>query len=136
VEFFFTPSTDVSQGYFNVEMNCGGTTLFCFQTARGKNVVEIPESEYRKITRAHQLPSIVDPEIATPVTWTVEYRLPIEILKKYCRVVAPAAGVVWRANFYKCGDETSHPHWLTWSPVNFPTPDFHRPEFFGDLKFQ
>ena len=31
VEFFFTPGSDVSNGYFNIEMNCGGTMLFHFQ---------------------------------------------------------------------------------------------------------
>ena len=38
-----------------------------------------------------------------------------------------------RANFYKCGDETAHPHFLSWSPIGTPSPDFHRPEFFGEL---
>lgn len=136
VEFFFSPGSDVSQGYFNVEMNCGGTTLFYFQRARGKDAVAIPETEFTKITRAHSLPRIVEPEITAPTTWTVEYRLPVEILKKYCPVTPPAPGVVWRANFYKCGDKTSHPHWLTWSPVDFPTPNFHLPEFFGTLRFE
>ena len=28
VEFFFTPDSDLSRGYFNVEMNCGGTMLY------------------------------------------------------------------------------------------------------------
>ncbi len=105
VEFFFSPGPGVSQGYFNLEMNCGGTTLFCFQRAPRKDVVEIPESEHAKITIAHSLPKIVDPEIATPVAWTVEYRLPIEILQKHCAMTPPAPGVVWRANFYKCGDQ-------------------------------
>ena len=117
-------------------MNCGGTTLFCFQRAPRKDVVEIPESEHAKITIAHSLPKIVDPEIATPVAWTVEYRLPIEILQKHCAMTPPAPGVVWRANFYKCGDQTLHPHWLTWSPVAFPKPQFHLPEFFGELVFE
>ena len=66
VEFFFTPGADVSQGYFNLEMNCGGTSLFCFQRAQGTDVVEIPEDEFDKITKAHSLPHIVDPEITTP----------------------------------------------------------------------
>ena len=26
-EFFFTPGTDISAGYFNVEINCGGVML-------------------------------------------------------------------------------------------------------------
>ena len=38
-----------------------------------------------------------------------------------------------RANFYKCGDKTAHPHYLSWSPIDTPKPDFHRPEFFGEL---
>ena len=36
VEFFFSTSADVSQGYFNVEMNCGGTMLLHFQEAPRK----------------------------------------------------------------------------------------------------
>ena len=101
-----------------------------------KAVVEIPKSDYGKMTIAHSLPKIVDPEITEPVTWTVEYRIPIEIVKKHCPTTSPATGVTWRANFYKCADDSSHPHWLTWSPVDFPKPQFHLPEFFGVLKFE
>ena len=38
-----------------------------------------------------------------------------------------------RGNFYKCGDLTAHPHFLSWNPINTPKPDFHRPDFFGEL---
>ena len=38
-----------------------------------------------------------------------------------------------RATFYKCGDKTAHPHFLSWNPVGTPAPDFHRPDFFGEL---
>ena len=85
VEFFFSPSPDVSHGYFNVEMNCGGTVLFYFQRAPGKDVIQIPETEYRKITIAHSMPKIVDPEITTPVTWTVEYRFPSRFSRSIIR---------------------------------------------------
>ena len=136
VEFFFTPGTDVSGGYFNFEINCGGTILFHFQTERGKNRIVIPKEECEAIFCRHSLPRSVDPEIQEPVTWTVSYRLPIPLLEKYTKVTPPASGVQWRANFYKCGDKTSHPHWLTWSPVEAPKPDFHRPEFFGILEFE
>ena len=134
VEFFFTPGHDIAIGHFYLEMNCGGTMLFRFH---GPNAVEtIPQNEYGTMSIAHSLPKIVDPEICEPITWTLEYRLPLAILKKYCAVHAPATGVVWRANFYKCADASSHPHWLTWSPVDFPTPQFHLPEFFGTLEFE
>ena len=40
-----------------------------------------------------------------------------------------------RANFYKCGDGTSVPHFLSWSHIETETPDFHCPEFFGNMHF-
>ncbi len=136
VEFFFTPDSDVSKGYFNLEMNCGGTMLFHFQPMPGKGKIEIPKSECNKIRSAHSLPRIVDPEIEEPVTWTVEYCIPIALLERYCQVSTPAPHAAWRANFYKCADNTSHPHWLTWSPVDFSKPNFHLPQFFGVLEFE
>jgi hypothetical protein len=135
VEFFFTPDTDLSKGYFNLEINCGGTLLFHFQPGAGKDRVIISKKDCSKIRVAHSMPQIVDPEIKEQVIWCVAYAIPISLLEKYCRVIPPGPGVGWRANFYKCGDKTSHPHWLTWSPVDFFKPNFHLPQFFGSLKF-
>ncbi|MDE5921249.1 MAG: hypothetical protein K2G82_06535, partial [Paramuribaculum sp.] len=28
---------------------------------------------------------------------------------------------------------TSEPHYLSWAPITTPQPDFHRPEFFGNI---
>ncbi len=134
VEFFFSPEGD--PGYFNLEMNCGGTFLFHHQIARGESVSKVDEQDLAKIEVAHSLPEVVDPEIEEPVTWTVEYRIPFSMLKKYADFKTPQPGTVWRANFYKIGDETSHPHWITWSPVDRPQPDFHQPEYFGEIIFE
>ena len=135
VEFFFSPNAHVSSGYFNLEVNCCGTALFEFHPPHGGNLIKIPESAFRKISIAHQLEGPIDPEIETPLTWSVAFRLPFEILRPYCPVTIPGPGASWRANFYKCGDKTSHPHWLTWAHVDFPAPRFHLPEFFGVLSF-
>lgn len=40
------------------------------------------------------------------------------------------------ANFYKCGDHLPKPHFLSWNKINHPTPNFHLPEFFGELVFE
>jgi hypothetical protein len=138
VEFFFTPDADSAQGYFNLEMNCGGTMLFHYQHSPGQDSVPLSVEELSEIDVSHSLPKIVDPEITDPTSWTVSYRLPIDLLRKYlpARLQRPAPGVTWRANFYKCADSTSHPHWLTWSPVTFERPDFHRPQSFGTLVFE
>ena len=36
-------------------------------------------------------------------------------------------------NFYKCADDTEFPHFVSWSPIGLPTPNFHCPEFFGEI---
>jgi hypothetical protein len=136
VEFFFTPNADVSMGYFNLEMNCGGIFLFHFQAGPGKERMVISKQDCNQIKVAHSLPRTVDPEITEPFTWRVAYSIPLALLKKYCPVIVPGPGRQWRANFYKCGDNTSHPHWLTWAPVDFFRPNFHLPQSFGILEFQ
>lgn len=135
VEFFFAPDTDVSAGYFNLEMNCGGTMLFHFQLVPRQNQVPLSAKDLALIETAHSMPKIVDPEIPGPEVWTVEYRMPFAILEKYRPVRKPAPGVVWMANFFKCADLTSQPHWLTWARVDRPKPDFHVPACFDRLEF-
>jgi Carbohydrate-binding family 9 len=137
VEFFFAPGTDVSKGYFNLEMNCGGTMLFHFQVIPRKDSRPLKAEEIAAVQVAHSLPKIVNPEIKAPTVWTVEYRLPVSFLANYYPdAVLPAPGVTWKANFFKCADDTSHPHWLTWSLVEKPTPDFHIPKYFGEITFK
>jgi hypothetical protein len=136
VELFFTPGLDLREGYFNVEMNCGGTSLFHHQRDRGRVRRDVSEADGRRLEPAHTLPVRVDPELPGPLAWAVAYRIPFEVLERYAPVDRPRPGAAWRANLYKCGDATSHPHWLAWSPVDVPKPDFHRPEFFGTLRFE
>ena len=98
--------------------------------------VPVSNPDFRRVQIAHSLPEVINPEISKSTTWVVEYRLPLKILGKYAPVTKPAPGVIWYANFYKCADGSSHPHWLTWSKVDQPDPDFHRPEYFGRLVFE
>ena len=135
-EFFFTPGDDLSLGYFNFEINCGGTMLASHQLGRGEEVKPLGRADCERIAIYHSMPKIVEPEIQEPTTWIIQYRLPFDVLEKYCAVKQPGPGVAWKANFYKCADETSKPHWLTWSVIDKRKPDFHVPEFFGTLEFK
>lgn len=136
VEFFFAPDENAPLKYFNLETNCGGTALMFYNLIPRKDYKIVNPDDIGKIEIAHSMPKIVDPEITEPVTWTVEYRIPYDLLKKYAIVSQPHPGVIWKGNFYKIGDKTSNPHYLTWSLIDQKEPDFHLPTFFGTLVFQ
>jgi hypothetical protein len=137
VEFFVKPKAD--KGYFNFEFNCGGAFLCNYitnpdRTPGGfREFVRIPEEEGRHIIVDHSLPEIVEPEIKDGVTWTLEFFVPFGLIEKYIGEIGDVAGSQWKANLYKCGDETSHPHWASWQPV--PKLNFHTPECFGAIRF-
>ncbi|MCF0164164.1 MAG: hypothetical protein HUJ92_02685, partial [Bacteroidales bacterium] len=45
-------------------------------------------------------------------------------------------GAQMTANFYKCGDDTAVPHFLSWNPIPIEKPSFHRPDHFGKIIFE
>jgi hypothetical protein len=135
VEFFFSPNSAEPGHYFNLEVNAGGTPLIFFITNPRTKFTKLSDTQIDQIEIAHSLPKVVDPEIADEVMWTIEYRIPLGMLKQFTNVTMPKPGVTWRANFYKTGSSTSNPHYYTWSPVSNPEPNFHLPAYFGTLTF-
>jgi len=138
VEFFVQPRAD--RGYFNFEFNCGGSMLCSYITnpervAGGfREFVKLPREEYPRISVFHSMPAVVEPEIAGAVDWRLGFSIPLSLLESYAGPLGDIAGQTWRANFYKCGDETSHPHWASWVPVD--TLNFHLPRCFGAITFE
>ena len=106
------------------------------QILRGQNNRYVDVNDINKMNIFHSMPKIVEPEITEPTVWTLKYALPLAVVEKYAPLKKPAGGVKWRANFYKCADNTSRPHWLTWSVVENPKPDFHLSQYFGILQFE
>ena len=82
----------------------------------------------------HSLPQTMPIEIPVPLEWCVEYFVPNALLERYVGPLGPPEQRRWRGNFYKCGDETSHPHWASWNPIE--RFDFHQPECFAPLTFE
>jgi hypothetical protein len=137
VEFFVQPSDQ--NGYFNFEFNCGGAMLASFVTdptridGGVKSFVPLTTDDDLQIQRYHSLPNIVDPEITQKIVWLLEFSIPFAVLEKYVGKLGNVSGQTWRGNFYKCGNETSHPHWGAWSPIS--ELNFHLPNNFGILQF-
>ncbi|PSL07273.1 carbohydrate-binding family 9-like protein [Cecembia rubra] len=136
VEFFFSPDENNPLYYFNLEINCGGVALMQFSTEPHKKFKYLLPSDIEKIEIAHSLPKKVFPEIQDEVVWTIEFKMPLNMLSGYSKISDPKPGVVWKGNFYKTATFTSNPHYITWSYVDRPKPDFHLPQFFGTLIFQ
>lgn len=132
VEFFVQPKPD--RGYFNFEINCGGTMLSSYHETVGETT-RLTIEEARQIVIHHSMPETVEPEHEEPVTWYIEYALPLEVLENHVGEFGNLADGQWRANFYKCAENNSHPHWGTWAPITGEL-NFHRPQFFAPLKFE
>lgn len=126
-------------GYFNFEFNCGGALLASYVTdpirkdGRLKRYAPLLTDEGQQIRRFASLAARVEPEIETPQVWYLEFAIPLAVLEKYAGPVGEIKGQVWRANFYKCGNETSHPHWASWAPLS--ARNFHDPASFGQIEF-
>jgi hypothetical protein len=137
VEFFVQPKVD--GGYFNFEFNAGGTLLASHVIdparvdGRLKEFQPLASSDDREIRRFSTLAPVVEPEIPTPMIWHLEFSIPFAVLEKYAGPIGAVAGQIWQANFYKCGNETSHPHWLSWSPLR--ERNFHDSSSFGQIEF-
>lgn len=120
LEFFLRPFADDGR-YLNIEVNAAGAAL----------VAVGPDREHRR--RLEPCPGGMDICASKHAGgwWAVAYTVPFGLIEAlYGR--RPGPGDALRGNFYKC-DESLHPHFGSWSPVEAPDPDFHRPECFGRL---
>ena len=137
VEFFVAPLP--GQGYLNFEINAGGTLLVHRMEepkpplgTRIGNPLSVHWTD--QIQVFHSLPRTIEPEITTPTTWHIEYAVPWTLFSEHVPECVIGAGAIWQANFYKCGDQTSHPHWASWAPIGDRL-DFHVPSTFQPIEF-
>ena len=84
---------------------------------------------------ATTMPKTTPVEITEPVEWSIVARIPFSILEGYVGSIGDVRGQAWRANLYKCGDQTSHPHWASWARIGQEL-NFHQPARFGELSFE
>ncbi|MGZ5423371.1 MAG: carbohydrate-binding family 9-like protein [Candidatus Aminicenantales bacterium] len=132
VEFFIDAFPELGRGYVNFETNAMGTLLAQFGPDRSHRASLWPE-DLAEYEAAGPIRGPVEGEYGAD-SWTLEYRLALGLFRKlYGEDIR--SGRKATANFYKCGDETEVPHYGAWSPVGTPSPDFHQPEFFGELVF-
>ena len=126
VEFFCKKPED--KQYINFEFNCIGT---CDAAHRESREIKTPftAEEYAQIRHYatagtqpfEERKGIHSGELTVAIPFRLmgidEEHLPQKLL----------------ANFYHCADETDYPRFISWNPIDVPSPDFHRPEYFGEI---
>ena len=132
VEFFVDPMQDGN--YYNFEFNCIGTTHLAYGPGRGERTFIPAEMIKNKIKTWSTLGNVPFEEKSETYEWEMVIVIPSSIFT-YNKGFS-FSKLTSNANFYKCGDNTTKKHYLSWNPVKTPNPDFHRPEYFGLLKFQ
>jgi hypothetical protein len=130
VEFFISP---VEHNYYNFEFNCIGTIKVGYGHGRHNRKYVDPEL-IQKIIVKSTLGNEPFEEKTGGFEWEMMIRIPIECFT-YSKLKT-FSGLKARGNLYKCGDDTSEPHFVTWKPVKTKNPDYHRPEYFGDIHFE
>lgn len=139
VEFFIRPKPD--HGYFNFEINCGGTMLLYYieDATRVDDAFAkyspVPWKLASMIDIYHSLPPRVYPEIIDDTEWMLEYRIPFTLFEAYLGPLGNVAGQTWHGNLFKCADSSSHPHWTSWAPLDGKH-NFHLPEYFAPMHFE
>lgn len=129
VEFFCMP--EGAEKYTNFEFNCIGTCSASSRKGRSEDVVPFSAEEMKTIERHSSVGTEPFKEKEGMFEWDLTVKIPMKLMGLDAENLPEKI----RANFYKCADDTNSVHFVSWAPIHVETPDFHRPEFFGELHF-
>jgi len=128
VEFFIGFAGD--DNYYNLEFNAAGTALVGFGKDRNGRT---PVSDDR--VNAIDAVSIINwtngPNDLN--VWELTLLVPFDVFVYHD--IKTLKETICRTNFFKCGDDLPEPHFISWSNIDNPVPDFHLSEFFGTIQF-
>lgn len=131
VEFFIQIGN--SPYYYNLELSCIGKALFGYRMGR-KDVVYGDSEVMSSIKRYPSLGLEPFGKKQEDFKWDLLAVIPVSAY--WQSELKSFGGIKTRANFYKCGDSLTEPHYISWSPISTEKPDFHTPPFFCELNFE
>ena len=129
VEFFVSFDENF---YYNIECNCIGKILIGRNSLDRRDRTHLPEDLLKRVDRWSSLGTLPVENLSGD--WEVSLVIPNEIF--YPQISNTFENVKARGNFYKCGDRLKTPHYLSWNPIQNERPNFHLPQFFGELLFE
>lgn len=125
VEVFLQP--ELGGEYWNFEFNCIGAINASHRFERPAPV-RLTSEELGQIKRYPSCDRRPFKEIEGLFAWNLLVVIPFSLMG-----LNYTAGTAIRGNFYKCASASALPHYLSWNPIKSDKPDFHRPEFFGNI---
>ncbi|WKK60076.1 carbohydrate-binding family 9-like protein [Sphingobacterium sp. BN32] len=126
VEFFI--SFDNRETYYNVEFNVLGVGLVGYGTSVKSDRNRLSAEEILQINAFSSVQTIDGKK-----SWQQILQIPFSVFKVNAEDLK---GKQAHANFYKCGDALPNPHFIAWNDIDNPTPNFHLPQFFGEVSFK
>ena len=124
VEFFMTSDNFLEESetfYRNFEFNALGICLSAYGNKHRREFLSPEEMQQIRRFPGKKKLGLLEGEL---FDWQLTVAIPLTIL-------GLVPGTSFRANFYKCGDLTLKPHFLSWNGIDSAEPDFHLPKFFG-----
>lgn len=131
VEFFV--SFDNNEHYYNIELSCIGRLLMGYRDLR-PNAQYASEELLSSIKRHSSLGIENFERKEGDFSWQLSIIIPKSAF--WGDDIKTFNGLEAKANFYKCGDNLTQKHYLSWSPIGTEKPSFHERDFFGILKFE
>ncbi|MCY4561354.1 MAG: carbohydrate-binding family 9-like protein [Flavobacteriaceae bacterium] len=131
VEFFVSFGNDPN--YYNFEFNPIGTVHLAYGSGLKNREFIDPTLIHQYISAQGSLGSKPLEIKAQNTMWSLSVLIKKEVFHYHPNLQfdqLKASG-----NFYKCGDQTIEPHFLSWNKVSTKSPSFHQPNYFGILKF-
>lgn len=120
-------------GYYNFEFSCIGKALLGFRKER-PNVTHGTAEVMTSIKRFSTLGTENFNERTGDSRWALTVAIPVTAFFRH--QIKELSGLKATANIYKCGDKLTHPHYLSWMPIDMPKPNFHVPQFFTEITFE
>ena len=121
LELFIMPFPGESKEDLNIEINPEGVAhVGCGEGREGRYV-------HRQAVEGMDIHPF-----RTNGLWGVSFCMPNSlVIEHFGRPFKPSG--LMKGNFYKCSGPLLHEHYGCWNHVGTEKPDFHRPEYFGDL---
>lgn len=122
MEAFLDLAPESGRGYINLEINPLAALHEAIGTSRNGRI----------FVRELGVPPIAPKTAVTPHGWEAMYTVTCEHIEALYGKRLKSGDVI-RANFYCCADGKPKPFYATAFNIDTTTPDYHRPEYFGEL---